>query len=187
MCARKYFMFFVVLVLVSVQVFAWPTKTEKAVVTEASPVVAEENSVSPSSEMQKTVSTDYSEILTKLDSQKVVLGSDLQTLKDDVGSMASALTILIADNRALNDSLAEVTGKYEKANGTKFFADLGAAFGFKSEKIQYGFVGDMGLRFGKGLLVKTGVQYMLGDVGKIEMPTWDIGALTVSATVGWEW
>ena len=190
MCSRKYFMFFVVLVLVLAQVSAWPTKTEKpapAQVTEVSPVEAEENSVSPSSETQKTVSTDYSEILTKLDSQKVVLGSDLQTLKDDVGAMASAMAVLVADNRALNDSLAAAQKKYADEMKTKYFADFGASFGFKESKILYGGVAEMGLRFGRGLMVKTGANYLIGEVGKLELPSWNIEQLTLTCTVGWEW
>ena len=190
MCSKRCFMFCVVLALALVQVMAWPWDAKETKVlfeTEQSPAVAVENSQNPSSEEPKTASADFSEISTKLDGKLVVVGNDLVTLKEDVNSMASALAILIADNRALNDSLEEMTGKYEKANGTKFFADLGAAFGFKSERVQLGAVGDMGIRFGRGFMVKTGVQYMVCDFGAWKMPEWSIENLTVSATIGWEW
>lgn len=88
---------------------------------------------------------------------------------------------------AIVDASALVTDLKKDAYGTKFFADLGAAFGFKKDAVQYGIVGDMGLKFGKGFLTKVGVQYMLGDIGKFEMPEWSLENMTVNATIGWEW
>ncbi len=88
---------------------------------------------------------------------------------------------------AIVDASALVSDLKKDAYGTKFFADLGAAFGFKKDAVQYGIVGDMGLKFGKGFLTKIGVQYMLGDIGKFEMPKWSLEDMTVQATIGWEW
>lgn len=185
MCSRKCFMFCVVLVLALAQVFAWPTSEAKAQKLVAE---AEENALNPSSEMQSNVSTSYNEISTKLDGKLVVVGNDLETLKTDVTAMAGALTTLIADNRALNDSLDDMTSKYIKETKTKFFADAGAVIGFKNKAITLGIVGEMGIKLGKGLLVKTGVQYIAWDFGQFSaMPKWDIENLSLTCTAGWEW
>ncbi len=70
---------------------------------------------------------------------------------------------------------------------TRLFADLGVAFGFKGDSLLYGLTGDMGLKFGQGLMFKTGATYMVGSFSDIKDFSWSLDKLTLTATVGWEW
>lgn len=174
-------MFFVVLVLVSVQVFAWPQKsTEKESVKkeETTQNVSSEKSTETStiSETQSTVSLTASD----LEGRTVVMGKDLATLKEQFYTLEDSVALLIEDNRKLNAEL-------DKEKGQKFFADLGLAFGINEGSLLYGVVGDIGMRFGRGLMLKVGGQYMLGSIAKIPSFNWSVDNLTVNATIGWEW
>lgn len=134
---------------------------------------------SKTSETTSTSSDDIeNEIFSSLDeylSDKTIL------LPSQKAELKSMIEEAIVESSTLVDNLKK------DAYGTKFFANLGAAFGFKKDAIQYGVVGDMGFKFGKGFLAKVGVQYMLGDIGKMEMPKWSLEDMTVQTTIGWEW
>ena len=108
-----------------------------------------------------------------LDSKVIITPSQKDVLSDMVSN-------------AIKDAF-ELEEQLKKEVGTKFYANVGAAFGFKSTEIQYGVCGDMGIRFGKGFLISVGVQYMLGDFGKVKLPDWNIEDMTVQAKIGWEW
>ena len=45
------------------------------------------------------------------------------------------------------------------------------------------------MRIGDGMMVSTGVQYMIGTLGDVAKIVSDFNAedLTASVTVGWEW
>ena len=177
MCSKRLFVFALVLVLGLAQVFAWPTKATSAPVES---VKTEEKSANPSLEMQNDVSTKLTETSANLENKVVVAGADLNTLKSDMVSLSSSVSALIADNRDLQARLAAETG-------TKYFMDFGMLFGFKEKAMKVGAVGEMGIRFGKGLLVKTGIQYSAFEIGKIELPQFTIDDLSMTLTVGWEW
>lgn len=171
MCSKNSFMLFSVLVLALVFVMPlnakWGTPTQN-----------QETQIS-SEETQKEQSTDSQQTLTSLDGKVVIFGSELETVKKDVEDVQSAMALLVQKNEILENSL-------KKANGTKFFADAGVAIGFGEESIQYGLTADIGMRFGGSFMVKTGVQYMVGSFGAIDIG-WDLKKMTVNATVGWEW
>ena len=174
MCSRKYFTLFVVLVLALV--FAMPLTAKWGTKeTLETPV----NSVTESGTTQSEQSADSQQTLTSLDGKVVIFGSQLETVKKDVEDVQSAMALLIAKNEELETSL-------KKANGTKFFADFGVAVGFGEASVMYGLTGDIGMRFGGSFMVKTGVQYMVGSFGSLNLG-WDLKKMTVNATVGWEW
>ena len=174
MCSRKYFTLFAVLVLALV--FAMPL-TAKWGTKES--LEAPVNSVTESGTTQSEQSADSQQTLTSLDGKVVIFGSELETVKKDVEDVQSAMELLVQKNEILENNL-------KKANGTKFFADAGVAIGFGEESVQYGFTADIGMRFGGSFMVKTGVQYMVGSFGAIDIG-WDLKKMTVNATVGWEW
>lgn len=181
MCLKKYFMFFVVLVLVSVQVFAWPLKSTEKEVTPNEETIQNVSS-EKSTETLTVLETQSTNSLTAsdLEGRTVVMGKDLATLKEQFYTLEDSVALLIEDNRKLNEEL-------DKEKGQKFFADLGLAFGVSEGSIMYGAVGDIGMRFGKGLMLKLGGQYMLGSFSDITKFNWSIDNLTVNATIGWEW
>ena len=115
-----------------------------------------------------TTSSDLSEISEKIDGLLLVS----QGTKNELNEQVDALY------KDLQDALRESTK-------TKFFADLGVAFGLKEKALNYGVTGDIGLRFGKGLMLKVGAVYMVGsDFTNI---SWGLDNLTATATIGWEW
>ena len=171
MCSKKSFMLFSVLVLALV--FVMPLNAKWG-----TPAQTQETQIS-SEETQKEQSTDSQQTLTSLDGKVVIFGSELETVKKDVEDVQSAMALLVQKNEILENNL-------KKANGTKFFADAGVAIGFGEESVQYGFTADIGMRFGGSFMVKTGVQYMIGSFGAIDIG-WDLKKMTVNATVGWEW
>lgn len=176
MCLKKLFMFCVVSVLVSVSVMAWPvrfTKPTTGIMTNT------EESVTESTETSNEISNNSTESSTEeidLDSKKVLKGEDLEVFK-----------IVYADLKKNVSDLQSENAKLLKETKSKFFADLGLAFGVKNKAVTYGFAGDIGMRFGKSFIGKIGATYMFGSFSDIKNISWDIENLTVSATVGWEW
>ena len=75
---------------------------------------------------------------------------------------------------------------YFKAVRSKFFANVGALYSFKGK---LGVATNVGMRIGDGMMVSTGVQYMIGTLGDVAKIISDFNAedLTASVTVGWEW
>ena len=170
MCSKKLSMLFLVSVLVLVSAMPLVAKwgTPNALETPMQ-----------SSETQNVLSEDSQKTLSNLDGKVVVFGSELETIKKDMEDVQVATDLLIQKNAMLEESL-------KKANGTKLFADVGIAIGFGDDSIKYGITGDVGTRFGKSFMVKTGIQYMLGSFGKVDFG-WNLQNLTVNATIGWEW
>lgn len=96
-------------------------------------------------------------------------------------------TALLAEsNSKLEEENKTLQEKLDKAVRSKFFANIGALYSFKGK---LGVSTNVGMRIGDGMMVSTGVQYMigtLGDVGKI-ISNFNTEDLTASVTVGWEW
>lgn len=96
-------------------------------------------------------------------------------------------TALLAEsNSKLEEENHTLQEKLDKAVRSKFFANVGALYSFKGK---LGVSTNVGMRIGDGMMVSTGVQYMigtLGDVGKI-ISDFNAEDLTASVTVGWEW
>ena len=96
-------------------------------------------------------------------------------------------TALLAEsNSKLEEENKTLQEKLDKAVRSKFFANVGALYSFKGK---LGVSTNVGMRIGDGMMVSTGVQYMigtLGDVGKI-ISDFNAEDLTASVTVGWEW
>lgn len=167
MCLKKCFMLFVVLALVLVQAMAWPVSiTEK---NQISKETVESSNQSKPSQKSEEVSNEYVMTSNDLEGMKVVKGEDLETLKKSFSTL----------EKNVSDLLAET--------GNKFFADIGVAFGFVDKTMHYGLCGDMGMRFGKGLMLKVGAQYMIGSFADIKNIGWDINKLSLNTTIGWEW
>ena len=159
MC-RKFFVLLSLFLVLSSSVFALaPLKRATETVSTTS-AKAETNTT--------TTSSDLSEISEKIDGLLLVS----KGTKDELNEQVDAL---------YNDLQAAL----KESTKTKFFADLGVAFGLKEKALTYGVTGDIGLRFGKGLMLKVGAVYMVGsDFTNI---SWGLDNLTATATVGWEW
>ena len=96
-------------------------------------------------------------------------------------------TALLAEsNSKLEEENKTLQEKLDKAVRSKFFANVGALYSFKGK---LGVSTNVGMRIGDGMMVSTGVQYMIGTLGDVAKIISDFNAedLTASVTVGWEW
>lgn len=96
-------------------------------------------------------------------------------------------TALLAEsNSKLEEENKTLQEKLDKAVRSKFFANVGALYSFKGK---LGVATNVGMRIGDGMMVSTGVQYMIGTLGDVAKIVSDFNAedLTASVTVGWEW
>ncbi len=140
---------------------------------------------SPSLSQSETTgtSTDLDELLTLLEKNNYILGAEkIDTVKKAIEDVSADIGV---SNALIEAQMSQIEALKKELASTRFFADLGVAFGFKDVGVNYGVVGDMGIKFGNGLLTKVGVQYMVGDFKSL--PQWSIENMTVSATIGWEW
>lgn len=96
-------------------------------------------------------------------------------------------TALLAEsNSKLEEENKTLQEKLDKAVRSKFFANIGALYSFKGK---LGVSTNVGMRIGDGMMVSTGVQYMIGTLGDVAKIVSDFNTedLTASVTVGWEW
>ena len=96
-------------------------------------------------------------------------------------------TALLAEsNSKLEEENKTLQEKLDKAVRSKFFANVGALYSFKGK---LGLSTNVGMRIGDGMMVSTGVQYMIGTLGDVAKIVSDFNAedLTASVKVGWEW
>ncbi len=195
MCLKKLFMFCVVLVLALGSVMAWPVTLKKpatiietinGTVTESKETSEETLTTSIESSDSVTpeaVAVKVDEDVVELETKKTLKGDELEEFKVRYADLKKDVNALIVKN----DELVSDNAKLLKEKKSKFFADLGLAFGFENKSLMYGFAGDIGMRFGASFMGKLGATYMFGSFADIKNISWNIDNLTVSATVGWEW
>ena len=189
-------------VAVEVEIIA-ETVAEPAV--EAEPAVAEpsqeaqqiaelENDLAKMSETLKSLQKeiDSTKLMTsgkkdEIDTLVGAIANDVETVLLDLEEKDAIIAELAEANAAQADQLAYIQGRYEKEISSKFFTNVGGAFGFKDTKIQLGLVGNMGVRIGKGLTIGTGVQFMGFTLDNGIKCDWSADNLTINMTVGWEW
>ena len=96
------------------------------------------------------------------------------------------IAFLSESNRTLEEENTALQEKLDKAVRSKFFANVGALYNFKGK---LGVSTSVGMRIGDGMMVSTGVQYMMGPLGDFlkSFSAFDAEDLTASITVGWEW
>ena len=170
---KRFVILLVVLLALSSSAFALAPLGGFAKAQEQTPVSTESTSSKTISQTSSDTSTSLDDLKEYLDGKIIITPSQKDVLSDMVSN-------------AIKDAF-ELEEQLKKEIGTKFYANVGAAFGFKSTEIQYGICGDMGIRFGKGFLMSVGVQYMLGNCGNVKLPDWNIEDMTVQAKIGWEW
>lgn len=196
MCLKKCFMFCVVLVLALGSVMAWPVTLKKpTTIVETingkateSEVILNEISTNSTNSSESTVTPEVvavvvDEDIVELETKKKLSGDELEEFKVKYADLKNDVNALIRQN----DELVADNTKLLKEKKSKFFADLGLAFGFEDKALMYGFAGDIGMRFGSSFMGKIGATYMFGSFADIKNIGWNIDKLTVSATVGWEW
>lgn len=191
MCVKKLSIFLLVLLVASS--FAWALPGAKKTTQAATPTaVVEVPETSTSAESQSSTesvpsetSTNSEELLALMEKNDYLWGADdIKEVKSIVEDIALDIEVSNAINAAQTDQIDSLK---KELKATRFFADAGVAFGFTEGGINYGVAGDMGIKFGKGLITKVGVQYMLGNLTDITNLQWNIENMTVQATVGWEW
>ena len=170
---KRFVILLVVLLALSSSAFALAPLGGFAKAQEQTPVSTESTNSKTISQTSSDTSTSFDDLKEYLDGKVIITPSQKDVLSDMVSN-------------AIKDAF-ELEEQLKKEVGTKFYANVGASFGFKSTEMQYGVCGDMGSRFGKGFLMSVGVQYMLGDFGNIKLPDWNIEDMTVQAKIGWEW
>lgn len=96
------------------------------------------------------------------------------------------IAFLSESNRTLEEENTSLQEKLKNAVRSKFFANVGALYNFKGK---LGVSTSVGMRIGDGMMVSTGVQYMMGPLGDLlkSFSAFDAEDLTASITVGWEW
>lgn len=207
MCAKKALVFGAVFLLVCSSVWAIPgvkkTTTVPAPVQEAVEVVEEVPQVTVETTTTESSENDQSEMyvtyeaLQKIFEKNWLLGGEkLDSVQNGVDSIWMYAVQTEANTRELNNEIDNLRAEVKNLNnelqkektGTKYFMDMGVAFGFNQPNtVSYGGVFDCGIKLGKGLLIKTGMQMMLGDLGKVSMPSVSLDGLTVNCSVGWQW
>lgn len=172
------------------------------VVEEAVPVeVSEEpQPVTPSETEQQKESEELSKLLQNLETtsrmnkdQVEELVTTLELVRDDYAIvMADAeekqaiIDELADENAALADQVAYMKGRYDKAISTRFFTNAGLAIGFKNNLPTWGAVANFGARFGNGMTISAGAQYMVGNFVPPVFNSWALDNLSVNFTVGYE-
>ncbi len=161
MMCRKFFVFLSLFLVLSSSVFALaPLKRATAETVSTTSAKAETTTTTPSS--------DSSELSEKIDGLLLVSKGTKEELNERVDAL-----------------YADLQAALKESTKTRFFADLGAAFAVKDKTLTYGVTGDIGIKFGKGLMVKLGTIYMIGN--DFKNISWGLDNLTMTATVGWEW
>ena len=150
------------------------------------------------SSASEKVSTDFRNELTAINGSLESLKTQLDSLKgvnaisDEMYSEAlTSLNNLAEKNTTLSDENAYnsgyIAGLEKKERQTKFFANTGVVLGFSNSMPTWGVTGNMGIKLGRGLMVGTGLNYMIGDFTSPVDLVWDLDKLSINATIGWEW
>ncbi len=150
------------------------------------------------SSASERVSTDFKEQLTVVNGSLENLKTQLENLKgvnkisdEQYDEVLSDLNRLASNNASMADenaySKGYIAGLEERERQTKFFANAGAVIGFEDKLPTWGITGNMGMKFGRGLMIGTGINYMLGDFSHPIDLKWDLDNLSINATIGWEW
>ena len=152
--------------------FAWALpgakKTSQSAVPATEPVQETSTSVesqNSTESVQTETSKSSEELLALLEKNNYIWGTDdIKGVKSAVEDVALDIEI---NNALIATQSQQIDALKKELKSTRFFADAGVAFGFKEDGINYGLAGDMGIKFGKGLITKVGVQYMLGNLADI--------------------
>ena len=168
-----------ILLLLSGSVFALaPLRASTSEAAQESAATVSTSSTTLSTGEPSGTTNDYEELLKAFENRGYFVSKGtLSELENGVVSLYEDYL----EKAALADAYKSETTK------TRFFADFGVAFGFSEKTILYGATADFGLKLGRGLMIKTGATYMIGDFSDFKNVEWSLDKLTVSATVGWEW
>lgn len=194
---KKLSVFLLVLLLVCSCAWAFPGKKsseesapESSPVEEA-PVTSEELweevlSQTSSETEQSEMSEALSNLLEDLQSNSRLTKSQLSELILKLEALQSDIEVVNADSRAKDEQIKALANK---AYGFHFFANAGAVVGFKDAKPTLGGVFNIGIKFGGGWTMGTGIQYQLMTFeGEKKFDfSWNIDKLSITATMGYEW
>lgn len=158
---------------------------ESVVESKETSTISEETQTDSESSLTDSEPSGIEAVLEAIDKAGVfMLPGQMKTLKAELKEELTA----VADDFEAHINKLESDLQKEKY-GSKFFADLGLAFGLK-DAVQFGVCGDFGMRFGKGLMFKVGGQYMIGNADEVVgilKHDWSLTNATVQTTIGWEW
>ena len=109
--------------------------------------------------------------------------------EEEYNQIAGALGFVAGRSDDLEEKLIAQNAEIEKLKkkaGTKAYGKVNALFGFKDSNPYWSAGLALGTKFGNGLMIECGANYMIGDMSNpIQMPTWDIDKLTFTASIGW--
>lgn len=145
-----------------------------------------------------TLVSHFEELNKELQNSKVVVKEEVKTgfevLKEQLRNYQEleALedekqTKMIEDLYNLEVQYQEKSKALAKEQGTKAFAKLNAVLGFDNDQLTYGIGGALGLRLGKGFMLETGANYMLGKFNELPSLKPNLDNLTMTVGIGWEW
>lgn len=200
MC-RKLSVFLLVLLVVSCCVWALPGAKKATAIQEEVVVEGGVQETSTSQDLQSQSLPETTETLTTLNELMEYLKKNNFILgNQQIGNVAEKVEKAIENvssdiditNTLLLAQQEQIEALKKDALSTRFFADFGVAVGFKEDDIRLGMLGEMGIKFGKGWLLKTGVQWMAVDGSQIKTlfktaPSFKIEDMTITCTFGYEW
>lgn len=194
---KKLSVFVLVLCLVCSCVWAFPGKAASSGNSSVESSETKETSEQLWEEVQKSANsyeTEQNEMSEELSTLLADLQNSSRLTKSGLSELISKLEVLQEDIEAVNaDSRAkdeQIKALASKAYGFHFYANAGAVLGFKNTFPTLGAVLNLGVKFGAGWTVGTGLQYQLmtfDEDGKHFDYHWNIDKLSITATVGFEW
>lgn len=141
------------------------------------------------------------EMISKLEGKSSVKGNELAELiellkaqvddqleaEEDIARLTEKIDELQEANSKQADAIAYQNGILEKEQSMKAFAATKAVIGFKDNIPTWGVGAEIGMRSGKGLMISTGANYMLGDFTSPLDLSWSLDNLSLTVGIGWEW
>lgn len=126
--------------------------------------------------------------------KSIELIKSIDEAEDQIASnTVSELKDISAQLDTIKGDLAKKTGEYDeivrtlkKEQSTKFFANIGLVLGFQNSEPIYGLSSAFGLRFGKGMTLAIGAQYMFGAFSNMIFEK-NIDRIAFTGAIGWEW
>lgn len=202
--AKKFFIFLVVLALVSAPAFSLPLldkissrfsasdSLEEPVPEEPveEPISLQEEPVESSETVSEETLTQLSNVLTDLETASRLSKNQLSELIAQLEVIKAQYEVLVADYEAKEAALdeqqrinAEQADALAKELKSKFFANTTLGVSFEDGPL-FSVGANAGMRFGKGMLVSVGASLPVYDLKAIEV---DFRKTQLNLSLGWEW
>lgn len=161
------------------------TSEQTSKLSEILPVSSEVAAVPEQSTESVAIDSDLLADLIDQRLDKILTGvNDAEGYTNDIEAEKAEIA---AANAAQADEIARKDALLKKEQGTKAFGKINGVLSFENNLPVFGAGASLGLRFGRGLLIEVGANYMIGNL--ITAPVLDLSLdrLSIIASIGWEW